>query len=74
MENKGQKLLAAENFVEKFAEVAAQLTEEYDCVMTCEEVESLARMFRVFGHSETADQIVADHAKHDEEGDEHFGR
>lgn len=40
--------------------------------LSCSEVESLAEVFRLTGHADTAAMIVGQHAWGDEPGDDHF--
>lgn len=40
---------------------------------TCMEIESLADLCRACGDDATAETIIAEHARGDDEGDQHFG-
>lgn len=66
------KITAATDFVKVWGFLAQSLPSDYHCYLTCTEADSLARLFKVYGHVETAVTILGEHAADDEDGDSHF--
>jgi len=67
------QLAAAEAFVETWADsgLSYELIDGYTCTLGCDEAEAYAGIFRSFGYTSTADQIIADHAEYDECDERH---
>lgn len=59
-------------FAETWAELLTSLPDSYDCHMTCAEANAAADLYRAIGDEGTARAIVAAHAEHDEDGDQHW--
>ncbi|GAA2345218.1 hypothetical protein OKJ48_24990 [Streptomyces kunmingensis] len=51
--------------------LASELVPHYDCTLTCEEAETLADLTGVYGYADTAENVLSEHAEHDECGDTH---
>lgn len=64
---------AVRKFTEAWGSLATSLIGDYTCYMTCSEAEALATLFKVAGDEPTAIEIIANHARTDEPGDDHFG-
>lgn len=58
----------AGNFLKKCDEVLWSLPGDYDCFLTCEEVEAVAALAREFGYyEENVQWLIDQHAKDDED-------
>ncbi|MEU5878155.1 hypothetical protein [Spirillospora sp. NPDC047279] len=62
----------AREFVKIWADLAQDLPHNYGCTLNCDEAETLAHLFVVFGKDDVADSIVECHAEFDELGDAHY--
>ncbi|AOT25446.1 hypothetical protein KIP29_gp18 [Mycobacterium phage BabyRay] len=69
MSREEQDMSAIEHFIEVWSD--GYLSADTATHMTCVEVEALAGVFRAFGHNDTADRWIADHAEADDCGDMH---
>ncbi|WP_326827448.1 hypothetical protein [Streptomyces sp. NBC_01751] len=60
-----RKLAAADAFVEAWttSELSYRLIPDYDCTLGCEEAMTYADLFKSFGYTNTAEQILADHGE-----------
>lgn len=58
---------ATQAFVEEWERLAPQLVSGYGCHMTCDEVDTLAELFRLFGRPSTADYLVEQHESVEDE-------
>lgn len=63
---------AAEHFANVWAELLTSLPDSYGCEMNCAEANAAADLYRALGDEATAALVLAAHAEHDEEGDEHY--
>ncbi len=66
------RLDAASRFAETWAELLMALPDDYDCHMTCTEADAAAALLSAFGDEGAAQQVLAGHAAHDDEGDAHY--
>ncbi|MEV5875776.1 hypothetical protein AB0L75_16375 [Streptomyces sp. NPDC052101] len=68
-----EKMQAAQSFVDEWACLASTLVDDYECHMTCSEAEALAALFRAFGDTFTAEEVMRAHSEKDDEDDEPHG-
>jgi hypothetical protein len=59
-------------FLETWRELFLDLPDSYSCHMNCTEANAIAELYEAFGEPRTAKAILAAHAEHDEEGDQHW--
>ncbi|MFD7336697.1 hypothetical protein ACFV98_11920 [Streptomyces violascens] len=65
-----EQMQAAQTFIDQWACLASTLVDDYECHMTCSEAESLAALFRAFGDTFTAEEVMRAHSEKDDEEDE----
>lgn len=60
-----RKMKAAEAFVDAWTNsgLASSLITDYSCTLGCDEADTYSDLFRSFGYTWTADQILADHGE-----------
>jgi hypothetical protein len=59
-------------FADTWAELLRDLPDSYDCHMNCAEANAAADLYRALADDATAAEIIAAHAGHDEDGDQHY--
>lgn len=63
---------AARNFADTWYELLVAMPDEYNCEMNCAEANAAADLYRSLGLDDAAAVILAAHAAHDVEGDQHY--
>lgn len=63
---------AAAEFAETWAGLLISLPDAYGCHLTCGEAEAAHKFLAAHGYDDTAAELLAAHAAHDEPGDEHY--
>jgi len=63
---------AARAFADTWLELLLSLPDDYTCHMACAEANAAARLYREAGRPGDAEAIIAVHAEHDMEGDDHW--
>ena len=62
----------AAHFADTWAELLPNLPDDYECHMNCAEANAAAGLYWALGDDRTASAIIAEHARHDEDGDQHW--
>lgn len=63
---------AAAGFADVWAELLTTLSDSYGCEMNCTEANAAAGLYRALGDESTAQLVLDAHARHDDEGDQHY--
>ncbi|WP_394426878.1 hypothetical protein [Streptomyces sp. SGAir0957] len=51
--------------------LAYELVPHYECTLSCQEAETLARLTGAYGYTSTAEAVLSEHAQYDTCGDAH---
>lgn len=60
------------HFASEWEELFTSLPDDYDCYMNCAEANAVIELYQAIGNDEAAKAILREHARHDEEGDQHW--